>query len=153
VLGINFTYIESDATYPWRDNLTTPNPDWPPGPRFLVTTLDSARSGRLINQPNRIWNAYIGYDYKGFSTRLSFIFQGNSVNNIGAFTEQDGFTKDYFRIDLSARQQMPWPGLELFLDVVNFNSRQNESAQISIGGFNNIQNYGLVANFGIRYRI
>lgn len=153
VFGINFTYVESEATYPWRDNRTIPNPDFPPPPRFLTFTLDSSRTGRLINQPNRIMNSYIGYDYRGFSGRVSFVFQENSVNNVGAFAEQDGFTKDFFRIDISARQQLPWPGLEIYLDIFNVNSELYESAQRSISGFNNVQNYGLTANLGIRYRL
>lgn len=152
VLGVNYTRIESDATYPWRDDITKPNPDFPPGPRFIVTTLDSTRKGRLINQPNDILNAYIGYDFKGFSARLSFLFQGNSVSNVGAFPEQDGFTEDFIRWDFSLRQKLPMRGLELFMDSVNLNNRSNIALQRSIGGFTNEQNYGLTANLGIRYR-
>lgn len=149
VFGINYTKIHSSATYPWRDSKTTLIP-----PRTIITqVLDSTRSGRLIDQPDDILNTYIGYDYKGFSMRLSFIFQGNSVSYVGAFSEQDGFTKDYFRMDASARQQLPWSGLEIYLDVNNLNSENNISAQKSIGGFTNEQNYGLTADLGVRYRL
>jgi TonB-dependent receptor len=153
VFGANFTYCESDATYPWRDNKQIPNPNFPPPPRFLVFTLDSTRSGRLLYQPKRIVNGYIGYEYKGFSGRVSVVFQENSVNNVGAFPEQDGFTKDYFRVDASARQQLPWPGLEVYLDLFNLNNEEYSSAQRSIGGFNRVENYGLTANLGLRFRL
>jgi TonB-dependent receptor len=147
VLGINYTHISSSATYPWRNDTTIVIP-----PRSVkVVTLDRTRPGRLINQPNDVLNASIGYDYGGFSGRLSFIFQGNSVNNIGAFAEQDGFTKDYFRIDASARQKLPWTGLQVFLDINNLNNRRNDAAQASIGGFTSQQYYGLTANLGLRY--
>jgi TonB-dependent receptor len=148
VLGVNYTHIWSKATYPWRDDKTM----FDPGPprRTYVVVIDSSRTGRLINQPNDILNAYIGYDYKGFSARLSCLFQGNSVSYVGNFREQDGFTKDYFRIDASARQMLPWAGLQLYLDVTNINSRMNDAAQQSIGGFTSQQNYGLVANLGVR---
>ena len=79
------------------------------------------------------------------------MFQGNSVSNIGAFTEQDGFSKDYFSIDFSARQMLPWPGLQVFLDITNLNNRSNQSSQASIGGFTSQQYYGMVANLGVRY--
>jgi len=59
---------------------------------------------------------------------LSFVFQGNSVNGIGNFAEQDGFSRDYFRIDASARQMLPLAGLQLFLDVNNINARKNQAA-------------------------
>jgi hypothetical protein len=127
--------------------MNNPNPP----PRTLVYTLDSTRSGRLINQPDDIVNAYIGYDYAGFSARLSCLFQGNSVSNVGLFPEQDGFTTDYFRVDASVRQRLPWTGLQLFLDCSNLNSRMNNATQASIGGFTSQQNYGLTANVGIRY--
>ncbi|MCR4439965.1 MAG: carboxypeptidase-like regulatory domain-containing protein [bacterium] len=156
VLGLNYAHMSSDAVYPLRDEKTAPNPNWKPGsrePRFLVFTTDSTREGRLIYQPNDVANAYLGYDLKGFSMRLSFVFQGNSVSYVGAFPEQDGFTNDFFRVDLSMRQKLPWWGLEAFFDAVNLNSRSNMSAQKSIGGFTSVQNYGLVANLGIRYRI
>ncbi len=149
VFSINYTKIHSQATYPWRDSRTTLIP-----PRTIKTeVLDSTRTGRLIDQPNDILNARVGYDYKGFSIRLSFVFQGNSVSYVGAFAEQDGFTKDYFTIDASARQQLPWSGLEVYLDVNNLNGENNISAQKSIGGFTNEQNYGLTADLGIRWRL
>ncbi len=151
VLGANYTHIWSEATYPWRDDISRPNPN--PPPRMLVTVLDSTRVGRLINQPNDIANAYIGFDYRGFSYRLSFVFQGNSVSYIGAFQEQDGFTRDYFRIDTSWRQKLPWYGLEVYMDGFNLNNAMNTSAQRSIGGFTREQHYGLTVNLGIRARL
>jgi outer membrane receptor protein involved in Fe transport len=147
VLGANYTHIKSSAVYPWRNDTTIIVP-----PRSTkVITIDRTRPGRLINQPDDVLNAYIGYDYEGFSGRLSFLFQGNSVSNVGAFAEQDGFTNDYYRIDASVRQKLPWPGLQVFLDINNLNNRKNESTQASINGFTSQQFYGLTANLGVRY--
>jgi TonB-dependent receptor len=148
LLGVNYTHISSSATYPWRDDRTFTNPVTR---LTTVTTVDSSRTGRLIFQPDDVLNAYVGYDYRGFSARVSFVFQGNSVSAIGNFAEQDGFSKDYFRIDASARQMLPVDGLQLFLDMNNINARRNQSAQASIGAFTNEQNYGLVVNLGVRF--
>jgi hypothetical protein len=147
VFGVNYTHIASAATYPWRNDTTVVVP-----PRSVkVITLDRTRSGRLINQPNDVLNAYLGYDFKGFSGRLSFLFQGNSVSYIGPFAEQDGFTEDYVRVDASVRQMLPWAGLQVFLDVSNLNNRMNEAVQASIRGFSSEQFYGLTANLGLRF--
>jgi hypothetical protein len=149
VINFNYTKISSDATYPWRNART-----YIIGPRQTKTVVfDSTRSGRLINQPNDILNASIGYDIKDFSARVSFLLQGNAVSYVGNFVEQDGFTKDYFRIDASVRQKLPWYGIELFLDIANLNNANIQSAQKSISGFTNEQNYGLTANLGIRCRL
>jgi len=154
VLNINYTHIYSKATYPYMDIRTIANPNYVPGqPRFITYLLDSTRTGRLINQPNDVVNASIGYDYKGFSGRVSFVFQGNSVSNVGNYPEQDGFTKNYYRVDASIRQMLPWAGLQLFLDIQNINDANNISTQQSIGGFTSENNYGLVANLGIRYTL
>jgi TonB-dependent receptor len=149
VLGTNYTHISSKTSYPFLNARTTII-----GPRQTVTQVfDSTRTGRLIDQPNDIFNAYIGYDYGDFSVRLSFLFQGNSVSYVGNFPEQDGFTRDYFRMDASARQILPWYGIELYLDITNLNNQNNKSAQQSISGFTNEQNYGLTASLGLRYRL
>lgn len=147
VLGANYTHISSKATYPWRNDTTIIIP-----PRTTkVVTIDRTRPGRLLNQPDDVLNAYIGYDYEGFSIRFSFLYQGNSVSTVGAFTEQDGFTNDYFRVDASVRQKLPWAGLQVFVDVFNLNSRRNEATQASINGFTMQQNYGMTANLGFRF--
>jgi len=148
VLGINYTGIISKATYPWLDKRT----DFSVRPA-RVYLFDSTRTGRLVNQPNNIVNAYIGYDYEGFSVRLSVIYTQNAVNNVANFTEGDGFTRDYFRVDGTIRQTLPWLGLEVYLDMNNFNNRNNASAQKTIGAFTSEQNYGFTANLGLRYRL
>ncbi len=145
VFGINYTHIWSKATYPYFDEKAV---------RGVITQFtDSTRAGRLVYQPNDIMNSYIGYDYKGFSARVSFTFQGNSATFVGAYPEQDGFSKDYFRIDASARQMLPWEGLQLYFDANNLNSETNMAAENAIGGFTSQQYYGLTANLGIRYTL
>lgn len=147
VLGINYTMIESDATYPLRDDVT----DYTTRPP-VTTTYDSTRTGRLIYQPNDLMNAYIGYELKGFSARVSFLFQGNSVSYVGAFPEQDGYTRDYFRIDASVRQMLPFFGMEIYLDIANLNNEKNSAAQVTIDGFTSVKHYGMTANLGVRIR-
>ncbi len=151
VLGANFTTIQSKATYPWRDTFTILNPN--PPPRNIPDVVDSTRTGRLINQPDNIVNTYIGYDYMGFSTRFSYTFIENAMSGIGRFDEQDGFTRDYHRLDISARQKLPFMGMEVYLDLNNLNAATNVSAQKTIGGFTNQQLYGLTANLGFRLRL
>ncbi|MFO7447004.1 MAG: carboxypeptidase-like regulatory domain-containing protein [Ignavibacteriaceae bacterium] len=151
VLGINYTHMSSEAKYPFRNDRSYANPN--PPPRNIVEVFDSVRTGRLVYQPDDILNSYVGFDYGDFSCRVSFVFQGNSVSYVGAFPEQDGFTRDYFRMDASARQILPWYGVEIYLDVFNINAERNTSAQQSIGGFTNEQNYGLTANLGVRFKL
>ncbi len=142
VFGANYTFVRSQARYPYYDAT---------GARGVVTRyVDSSRAGRLVYQPNDIVNAYLGYDYKGFSARLSCVYQGNAPSYIGAYAEADGYTKNYFRVDVSARQKLPWEGMEIYMDANNLNNESNISAQQSIDGFTNQQFYGLTADLGLR---
>jgi TonB-dependent receptor len=154
VLGINYTHIWSSTLYPYVIKKTTQVT--PPGggrPYNVDSLIASSRGGRLLDQPDDILNASFGYDYKGFSGRLSFLYQGSAVSGIGTRIEQDGFTHDYFRMDASFRQMLPWPGLQLYLDINNINQRPDISAQRTIGGFTSEQYYGLTADLGIRYTL
>ena len=148
VFGINYARIYSESKYPLYLTEVIPGTR-PPQYRLRDTTF----SGRLIDQPNHVLNAYIGYDYEGFSSRLSFQFQDNSaITNGGEFPENSSNTKAYFRMDFSARQKLPWFGSELFLDIINLNDENNSWTQRSTGGYQGIRNYGLTANLGLRIR-
>jgi TonB-dependent receptor len=148
VLGINYARIHSDATYPWFDVQVIPGTR---PPQYAL--VDSSSPGRLLDQPDNVLNSYIGYDYEGFSSRLSFVYVTNTATgNGGRYPETDSYTKDYFRIDFSARQKLPWFNTEVFLDLSNLNNANTISIQRSIGGFTNEQNYGLTANLGLRMR-
>ena len=148
VLSFNYTLLHSSTNYPL------------PLLRYIragrITKeiiVDSARAGRLVNQPDNILNASIGYDYEGFSARLSFLYQGSMISGVGTVPEQDGFTHDYFRMDAAVRQKLPWSGFQVFLNVSNINSRADISAQQTIGGFTSEQFYGLTADLGVRYSL
>lgn len=148
ILGINYARIESETRYPFFRTRVIPGTR---PPQFAL--VDSSSTGRLLDQPNHILNAYIGYDYKGFSSRLSFVFQDNSARgNGGEFPENDSFTKEYYRMDFSARQKLYYFNSELFLDVSNLNDRNTSWIQRSTEGFRGIDNYGLTANLGLRIR-
>jgi len=148
VMGLNYANIKSETRYPFYDVKVQVV-----GRERIAILVDSSSAGRLINQPNHIFNAYLGYDYKGFSSRFSFLFQDNSARgNGGRYPENDSYTTEYFRIDFSARQILPWYNIELFLDVNNLNNANTSWIQKSTEGFRGIQNYGLTANLGVRIR-
>lgn len=148
VLSVNYTHLQSNTFYPLPliKNRRV-------GKILQQIIVDSSRAGRLIDQPDDILNAAIGYDYKGFSGRLSFLFQGAMVNGIGTVPEQDSYTNNYFRMDASVRQKLPLEGLQIYLDVNNINSRADISTQQTTGGFTSEQYYGLTADVGIRYTL
>lgn len=150
VCGINYTRIKSKTKYFIFNSKTEYDPVTRQKTTYLIY---ETRNGRLLYQPNDVVNAYVGYDYSQFSARLSFLFQGNMVSGIGQFPETDGHTVDYFRVDASVRQKLPWFGSEIFLNVNNLNNAINKSAQNTINGLTYVKHYGMTANMGIRFRL
>ena len=154
VLNVNYTHIWSHTQYPVPILVQTTIGRG----KFSYAIKDSSRAGRLIYQPDDILNASFGYDYKGFSGRISFLYQGAMISGIGSRVVREGeqlqpdnYTHDYFRMDASVRQKLPLEGLQLFVDVNNINQRADISAIESMGGFTSEQFYGLTADVGLRY--
>ena len=151
ILNINYTHLNSATSYPFT--VTYTYPPTPPSKKPVKVVSDSSLAGALINQPNDIVNASIGYDFQGFSARLSFFFQGKMLTNAGDSPEYFAYAADYYRADLSIRQKLPIEGLQVFLDINNLNSRSDLSTQQSISGTTNQIFYGLTADLGVRFSL
>lgn len=154
VLGANYARIFSELETPFYYEDSRVEGEGRDA-REVFFLADSSFIGRLSGQPNHVLNTYFGYDYKGFSARFSLLLQTNTFGGSGGTNpELDRFSLDYLKLDFSAKQKLPIlnRNSEIFFDIINLNSANNQSVQRSINGFSNIQNYGLTANLGIRFR-
>lgn len=148
VLSLNYTLIDSETEYPtyYIEELMID----PPFPTQVVR--DSTRTGRLPNQPDQVANFQIGYDYGGFSARVSFLYQGETLQSLGNVPENDHFTEEYYRVDARVRQQL-FDGFEIFANLNNINNRPDRNFQSALGGFPTYnQNYGATFDIGVRFR-
>ncbi|MHB1688233.1 MAG: TonB-dependent receptor [Ignavibacteriaceae bacterium] len=147
VLSVNYTHIFSQAKYPRTTVITVYYP------KFQKVISNSFYTNRLIDQPNDIANLAVGYDYKGFSTRVSMLLQSNVFEGDSFWPELRVNTAKYVRWDLSAKQDLPWFGLQLFFDINNINS----ATDININQGSNFpeseQYYGLTADLGFRWNL
>lgn len=147
VLSVNYTHIFSKAKYPYSYiNVIS---QFPP----VADTVNTYYSDRLIQQPDNIANLAVGYDYQGFSVRVSMEYDANVFEAPNFWPELRANTATYVRWDLAANQRLPWYGLQVYLDLNNLNSARN--VQIEQGsGFPAAENhYGLTADFGVRLHI
>ena len=78
----------------------------------------------MPDQPNDILNATLGYDFRGFSARLSFLYQDNVLGTPGTRAELDSYTDALYRWDLIVYQQLPWRGFKAYM---NFNNITNSA--------------------------
>jgi len=128
------------------DSLKRPRP-----PVYYKALFDTLRSSRLPDQPAHILNITLGYDYKGFSARLSYLYQTDKVTYIDNNKELDQFTGEYSRWDLTL-QQVLMPNLQLFCNFTNLNETPDESFRgTSLNNPTFIEYYGLTIDFGMRY--
>ncbi len=108
-------------------------------PPFRIVQVDTFRVGRMPSQASHIANFSLGYDLKGFSGRISMLYQGASLTTVGDRFEVDGFTEAYIRFDASLKQRLS-PQLSLFLNLNNLTDRPDRSFQ-NTAGFPTAQEY------------
>ena len=150
VFTANYTRIYSSVDY----ERTVLNSVVIPEPPFIVKTEENLPyTERLVFQPTDIFNVTLGYDYKKLSTRLSFLYQNDIFSKPDFFRLLRGATDDYFRIDLSMTQKLPWEGFQAMLNFSNVTSSKETDLLISKQIPTRVQYYGFTFDVGVRYRI
>ena len=149
VFNANYTHIFSEAQYP-RTIIKTQYLNKPPW--IAQTNIDTSYANRLINQPDDIVNLSIGYDFKGFSARLSMLFQANVFKSNNFYPELRGSTDDYLRWDFSIKQNLPYKGLQLYLNLNNITQSLDRALNAGTNYPVSEQHYGRTIDLGLRFR-
>ena len=119
VFNANYTRTESEVKYP--RTVIEQEIIFDPSFQVITSNVDSFYVDRLLDQPKDIINLSLGYDYKGFSGRLSMMYISDVFKTTNFWPELRESTDAYERYDLSLKQKLPIKGLELFLNVSNLN--------------------------------
>jgi len=145
VMNVNYTHIFSKAQYPYvyATKLTFRSP---------LIYIDTSYTDRLLTQPDDIVNLSLGYDFEGFSVRVSMLYTADIFTASNFWPQLRTSTSAYTRWDLSVKQNLPWFGLQLYGDLNNLNAANDISV---INGTNAVvpqseQSYGLTADVGLR---
>lgn len=153
VLNANYTRIFSESTYPRTEAKTEWVTDQWGFPSQKITYVYSTYRDRLIDQPNEIINLAVGYDLKGFSARISFLYQTDIFKQTAFLPEMRLSTDDYWRWDISIKQDLPFKGLQLFFNVNNILSTHDKILLRGTGFPAGDEYYGTTADIGLRYRM
>ena len=152
VFNANYTRTNSEVEYP----LTFVEQEiiWSPF-QVIKYNIDTTYTDRLLDQPNDIINFSFGYDYKGFSGRISMLYNDDIFSSTAFWPELRQSTDAYQRWDLSAKQKLPVEGLELFLNISNLTETTDVNrfrGKTSTGdNLSSEQYYGKTVDFGFRY--
>ena len=163
VLNINYTRMFSETTYQTTiqkgteclKNCGTP---WQVS---IPIYGDSTRTGRAYDQPAHLMNVTLGYDFKGFSARVSYLYQGDRLTGVGRVTIPvlDTYSTAYERWDVTVKQRVN----EMVEFYANFNNLTSTPDRNIIGngsgdttrGFGSttyVQYYGFTMDAGVRLK-
>jgi TonB-dependent receptor len=147
VFNINYTHIFSDAKYPRTTKTFIPSED---GEHDITITNDTSYTARLLNQPKDILNSSVGYDYRGFSARLSLLYSDNIFKKPAFYLQERVISDKYVRWDLSVKQNLPWFGMELFFNLNNITGEDEVDLNPKTSFPASEQRYGMTADVGLR---
>ncbi|MBK8946882.1 MAG: TonB-dependent receptor [Ignavibacteriae bacterium] len=146
VLNFNYTHIFSEASYP-RSELKN---EYNEMGELTSTIIDTFYSTRLLNQPNDIMNFSLGYDYKGFSGRISMLYQDNIFKRPDFWNQLRVHSDKYTRWDLSLKQTLPWYGIQLFFNLNNLTGTEDTDLNQKNSFPASIERYGMTGDIGLR---
>lgn len=106
----------------------------------------------MPDQPAYIANITLGYDYKGFSARLSYLYQDDKVTFIDRKPVLDNFSGDYERWDLTLQQKFG-KSFQIFANFSNLNNRADRNYRgDALVNPTYIEYYGFTMDVGARYK-
>ena len=149
ILNINYTHIFSKANYPKTIKYVT----YDEYGYTKTTVVDTFYTDRLVDQPTDIANLALGFDYKGFSIRVSMMYHAQVFKTPGFILANRSLGGKYIRWDLSARQELPWYGLQVFFNLNNINSEDDTFQNAKTSYLSSQQRYGLEAELGLRFNM
>jgi TonB-dependent receptor len=115
VLDLNLSLMSSSQMYPSFAVV---------GPKIgnKDTLAYQTTEGSLQNQPKAIYNAILGWDYKGFSSRFSFRYQQQTLTSIDTrYGLENSYYDNVLLVDISLKQQLV-DHLALFANATDVNN-------------------------------
>jgi TonB-dependent receptor len=159
VFSANYTHLQSETFYPI--SIIETQDVFP----YASTVTDTLRSGNMPGQVDDLLNLSLGYERKGFSARISMVFQGSSLfvdeeadigrlaRSVGAIPEKDNFVASFTRWDLVVKQKIK-DHFEVFLYVNNISNVKEQT--FLAGSVNQLLTsnyvYGATVDIGFNYR-
>ena len=146
VFNINYTRVFSEANYPRTeldisyDELGT----------LYRTVVDTFYTSRLLHQPNDIFNLAVGFDYRGFSARVSALYQDNIFKKPDFWLQQRIHSDKYTRWDLAISQRLPWFGMQAFFNLNNITGADDIDLNQKTSFPALQERYGMTADIGLR---
>jgi TonB-dependent receptor len=150
VLDLNVSLMSSSQSYPYFEQVQTGGTKLKP----IYSLFYNTRQAKLQDQPKAIYNAILGWDYMGFSSRFSLRYQQATITSIDTrYSLRDSFYDNLLLIDISLKQQI-MNNLSVFVNATNINTHIDKYYLTIPDGTQlptNQQTYGWNAQFGVSF--
>jgi len=149
VFSVNYARLYSETEVFFLTSETVFSGGFPPIP--TTTYYENERTVTMPTQAPHIFRASVGYDYKGFSVRVSASYQGTKARTYSLNKDFDSYDLEFWRWDASARQNLgrQW---SLFLNFNNISNQQDIRFTRNESYIRKIETYGFTGTLGIQYR-
>lgn len=157
VLDINYTHIISNYDKPYIAYNTIIGP--PPLYREIKVPVYDIDERVMPDQPSDIINVRVGWDYLGFSSRVSLRYETENAKGLDVLRDvKNEYKMQSFRADLNLKYNIT-EQLSVSGDFMNITSLIDNNVYRAmnqrVGGYvdydKNLEHYGFTAQFGIKY--
>ena len=153
VLNYNFTLVRSETWLTTADTLGSPGR---PGRPRVISRAIVEKKQRLEDQPEFFANVSLGYDFGGFSFRLSYFYQGEYNRTFSWDSRGDVVNDAYSRWDIAVRQKVT-DNISLMFNANNItNTHEGSTIANRLTGWmltNSDNRYGTTMDFGVRVEL
>jgi outer membrane receptor protein involved in Fe transport len=119
VLDVNYTLLDTKTEYPYFQNVIVGYDESGFFPEPIYAPQYQTRKGPMQDQPESILNAILGWDYKGFSSRISYRYQSNTVESLDArYSVFDRYYDTFSLVDVMLSQKIT-KNISCFANVTN----------------------------------
>ena len=157
VLDINYTIMHTTTNYPYFDQVQVgTSTGFPPLP--IYENRYELREGPMEDQPSSILNVILGFDYKGFSGRISYRYQSNTVEGLDTrYSIFDSYYDTFSLVDLMLKQNIT-KNISAYANLTNLGNHVDEYFFAEQGNDRpqlptNSQFYGFRAQLGVRINL
>lgn len=150
VFNVNYARLFSNVEIPY---LTSERRLISVIPPIFETIYNSeSRSVQLPSQAPQVLRASLGYDYKGFSARVSAAYQSTKFRRYDINKDFDLFDRAFWRVDASVKQRFA-DNWSVFLNLNNLSNQQDITFRQNESFLGTIETYGITATMGLQYKI
>ncbi|MEP0418021.1 MAG: TonB-dependent receptor [Cyclobacteriaceae bacterium] len=157
VLSFNLTRLWSETLFPRFETVTFYDPEL----RRVVVDLENSSfvfsKNKLPNQVDWQSNLSLGYDYAGFSIRLSTIYQAAYLTNFNALAEaglkkfSNRFRDSFLRFDASISQKIG-KHIQIMANAANITNTPNRNYLYLARYPTNNSVFGATFDLGLQYK-